>query len=100
MRAPEVRLSALKKPRHLRHRLRGSSRSLLVACFAPELFFGFWPKLGQAMTSSTCSSPPNTMSVDLANEISVGRNLQVKDRRFCFARLPTFGGPHVLAFDQ
>jgi hypothetical protein len=30
----------------------------------------------------------------------VGRNLQVKDLRFCFVQLPTFGGPHVLAFDQ
>jgi len=33
-------------------------------------------------------------------ENSVGRNLQVKDRRSCFIQLPTFGGPHVLAFDQ
>lgn len=40
-----------KEPRLLRHRLRGSSRSLLAA-FLSLLYLGFWP--GKAVTSSNC----------------------------------------------
>jgi len=95
-----------KEPRHLRHRLRGSSRSLLAA-FLSLFYLGFWP--GKAVTSSNCrlaaqyddgaffpldpSKPEFHVQIALVRKSSVGRSLQVKGLRMCSVLLSAFGGP-------